>query len=223
MGLDAGELQRAGAGWGRHQRQPGEGEGRFPISSSTSPRPEGAPWRTWPSPWPTAQADGDRHHRFRRRAGKAALREAGRRSASSSRPTSGKGSTWCSSCWSRPPGVMGTTPTPRIIEGHHRYKVDAPSGTAPLPWGGSGQDAQDVTLKSSAPSGREGITGERGPQHHRLRHHPAPRIWWGAYRHVRRHRRAGGDQPQGRQPSPCLPTVRCRPGKSGSTSRRRLL
>lgn len=49
-----------------------------------------------------------------------------------------------------------------IIEGHHRHKVDAPSGTA-LRMGQVVADALGRDLKTCAVYGREGITGERDP------------------------------------------------------------
>jgi len=47
-----------------------------------------------------------------------------------------------------------------IIEAHHRYKVDAPSGTA-LRLGQAAADALGRDLATCAVYGREGITGER--------------------------------------------------------------
>ncbi len=49
-----------------------------------------------------------------------------------------------------------------IIEAHHRFKVDAPSGTA-LKMGEVVADALGRDLKSCAVYGREGHTGVRGP------------------------------------------------------------
>jgi 4-hydroxy-tetrahydrodipicolinate reductase len=49
-----------------------------------------------------------------------------------------------------------------VIEGHHRHKVDAPSGTA-LRMGQVVADALGRDLKTCAVYGREGITGERDP------------------------------------------------------------
>lgn len=49
-----------------------------------------------------------------------------------------------------------------IIEGHHRHKVDAPSGTA-LRMGEVIADTLDRDLKQCAVYGREGITGARDP------------------------------------------------------------
>ena len=49
-----------------------------------------------------------------------------------------------------------------IIEAHHRYKVDAPSGTA-LRMGEVIADTLGRDLKTCAVYGREGITGERDP------------------------------------------------------------
>lgn len=47
-----------------------------------------------------------------------------------------------------------------VIEAHHRYKVDAPSGTA-LRLGQAAADALGWDLNQCAVYGREGITGER--------------------------------------------------------------
>lgn len=49
-----------------------------------------------------------------------------------------------------------------IIETHHRFKVDAPSGTA-LKMGEVVADAVGRDLKDCAVYGREGVTGERDP------------------------------------------------------------
>lgn len=49
-----------------------------------------------------------------------------------------------------------------VIEGHHRHKVDAPSGTA-LRMGQVVADTLGRDLKSCAVYGREGITGARDP------------------------------------------------------------
>jgi len=49
-----------------------------------------------------------------------------------------------------------------IIEAHHRFKVDAPSGTA-LKMGEVVADAIGRDLKECAVYGREGVTGERDP------------------------------------------------------------
>ena len=49
-----------------------------------------------------------------------------------------------------------------VIEAHHRYKVDAPSGTA-LKMGEVIADALGRDLKECAVYAREGITGERDP------------------------------------------------------------
>lgn len=49
-----------------------------------------------------------------------------------------------------------------IIEAHHRYKVDAPSGTA-LRLGEAAADALGRDLAECAVYGREGVTGERDP------------------------------------------------------------
>ncbi|MBD3766937.1 MAG: 4-hydroxy-tetrahydrodipicolinate reductase [Gammaproteobacteria bacterium] len=50
-----------------------------------------------------------------------------------------------------------------VIEAHHRYKVDAPSGTA-LRLGQAAADALGWDLNQCAVYGREGITGERPAQ-----------------------------------------------------------
>ncbi len=47
-----------------------------------------------------------------------------------------------------------------IVEAHHRYKVDAPSGTA-LAIGEAAAAGRNVNLKDVMVSGRNGITGER--------------------------------------------------------------
>jgi 4-hydroxy-tetrahydrodipicolinate reductase len=49
-----------------------------------------------------------------------------------------------------------------IIEAHHRYKVDAPSGTA-LRLGEAAASALGRNLRECAVYGREGVTGERDP------------------------------------------------------------
>ena len=49
-----------------------------------------------------------------------------------------------------------------IVEAHHRFKVDAPSGTA-LKMGEVVADALGRDLKDCAVYGREGVTGERDP------------------------------------------------------------
>ena len=50
-----------------------------------------------------------------------------------------------------------------VFEAHHRYKVDAPSGTA-LRMGEVVADALGRDLKECAVYGREGVTGERKPE-----------------------------------------------------------
>jgi len=50
-----------------------------------------------------------------------------------------------------------------VIEAHHRYKVDAPSGTA-LRLGQAAADALGWNLEDCSVYGREGITGERPAQ-----------------------------------------------------------
>lgn len=56
--------------------------------------------------------------------------------------------------------VLGDDADIEIIEGHHRHKVDAPSGTA-LAMGSAVADALGRDLKQVAVYGREGITGVR--------------------------------------------------------------
>ncbi|RTR37150.1 4-hydroxy-tetrahydrodipicolinate reductase [Shewanella canadensis] len=56
--------------------------------------------------------------------------------------------------------VMGDYTDIEIIEGHHRYKKDAPSGTA-LKMGEVIAEALGRDLEKCAVYGREGITGER--------------------------------------------------------------
>ena len=59
--------------------------------------------------------------------------------------------------------VMGQTADIEIIEAHHRFKKDAPSGTA-LAIGNSIAKAIGRDLNQCAVYGREGITGERDQQ-----------------------------------------------------------
>ena len=59
--------------------------------------------------------------------------------------------------------VMGDYTDIEIVEAHHRYKVDAPSGTA-LAMGEAIADALGRDLKQCAVYAREGHTGERDPQ-----------------------------------------------------------
>lgn len=59
--------------------------------------------------------------------------------------------------------VMGDYTDIEIIEAHHRYKVDAPSGTA-LAMGEVIADALGRDLKQCAVYSREGHTGERDPK-----------------------------------------------------------
>lgn len=56
--------------------------------------------------------------------------------------------------------AMGDDMDIEVIEAHHRYKVDAPSGTA-LRMGEVIAEALDTTLEEKAVYAREGITGER--------------------------------------------------------------
>jgi 4-hydroxy-tetrahydrodipicolinate reductase len=59
--------------------------------------------------------------------------------------------------------VMGDYTDIEIIEGHHRHKVDAPSGTA-LAMGETIAKTLGRDLNQVAVYGREGITGERDRQ-----------------------------------------------------------
>lgn len=59
--------------------------------------------------------------------------------------------------------VMGQTADIEIIEAHHRFKKDAPSGTA-MAIGASIARALDRDLAKVAVYGREGMTGEREQQ-----------------------------------------------------------
>ena len=59
--------------------------------------------------------------------------------------------------------VMGQTADIEIIEAHHRFKKDAPSGTA-MAIGASIAKALDRDLAKVAVYGREGMTGERQQQ-----------------------------------------------------------
>lgn len=59
--------------------------------------------------------------------------------------------------------VMGQSADIEIIEAHHRFKKDAPSGTA-MAIGASIAKALERDLAKVAVYGREGITGEREPQ-----------------------------------------------------------
>lgn len=59
--------------------------------------------------------------------------------------------------------VIGDSTDIEIIEGHHRYKKDAPSGTA-LKMGEVIAETLGRDLENCAVYGREGITGERDPE-----------------------------------------------------------
>jgi len=59
--------------------------------------------------------------------------------------------------------VLGDDVDVEIVEAHHRFKVDAPSGTA-LRMGEVVADALGRDLKQCAVYGREGQTGERDPK-----------------------------------------------------------
>jgi 4-hydroxy-tetrahydrodipicolinate reductase len=62
--------------------------------------------------------------------------------------------------------VFGEDADIEIVETHHRYKVDAPSGTA-LKMGEVVANALGRDLSTCAVYGREGIEEPRNPQHHR--------------------------------------------------------
>ncbi len=49
-----------------------------------------------------------------------------------------------------------------VVEAHHRYKVDAPSGTA-LMLGEAAAEGRGISLSAVRDSGRDGITGARKP------------------------------------------------------------
>ena len=85
-----------------------------------------------------------------------------------------------------------------IVEAHHRMKVDAPSGTA-LRMGEVVASALGRDLKECAVYGREGVTGERDPFDHRLRHGARRRCGRRSHGDVLRDRRAGRNHPQGGQ------------------------
>ena len=59
--------------------------------------------------------------------------------------------------------VIGDDTDIEIIEAHHKYKKDAPSGTA-LRMGEVVADTLGRDLKECAVYGREGMTGERDPK-----------------------------------------------------------
>ncbi|ARU55562.1 dihydrodipicolinate reductase [Oleiphilus messinensis] len=59
--------------------------------------------------------------------------------------------------------VLGDDFDIEVIEAHHRFKKDAPSGTA-LAMGEAVADALGRDLKTCAVYGREGMTGERDPK-----------------------------------------------------------
>ena len=65
-----------------------------------------------------------------------------------------------SSCWNLPPNLLVKGYDIEVIEAHHRFKVDAPSGTA-LRMGEIVAQATGRDLKQCAIYGREGVTGER--------------------------------------------------------------
>ena len=95
--------------------------------------------------------------------------------------------------------VMGSTPTSRSSRGttDTRWML-RPAPRSPWekwwrkPWAGISKSAPSMVVRGSPVSGI-GTPSALPPS--------APAIWWGAHRHVRRHRRAGRDQPQGFQPS----------------------
>lgn len=133
-------------------------------------------------------------------AGKAALQEAGKQIGIVFASNYSVGVNLVFKLLEQAAKVMGDYTDIEIIEGHHRHKVDAPSGTA-LSMGEVVAKTLGRDLKECAVYGREGITGEQGSQHHRLCHHSRRGSGGGAHRHVCRHRRAGGDKPQGLEPS----------------------
>ena len=56
--------------------------------------------------------------------------------------------------------ILGKDFDPEIVEMHHRFKIDAPSGTA-LALGRIIADAQGKDFEQSARLGRQGVTGQR--------------------------------------------------------------
>jgi len=92
--------------------------------------------------------------------GKQRIRDAGREIAIVFAPNMSVGVNLCFRLLDLAARVLGDDSDIEIIEAHHRYKVDAPSGTA-LRMGEVVADALGRDLKTCAVYGREGVTGER--------------------------------------------------------------
>ncbi|QPR56358.1 4-hydroxy-tetrahydrodipicolinate reductase [Aeromonas allosaccharophila] len=93
-------------------------------------------------------------------AGKAALKEAGKQIGIVFASNYSVGVNLVFKLLEQATKVMGDYTDIEIIEGHHRHKVDAPSGTA-LSMGEVVAKTLGRDLKECAVYGREGITGER--------------------------------------------------------------
>lgn len=93
-------------------------------------------------------------------AGKAAIRDAANEIAIVFAPNMSVGVNLCFRLLDIAAHVLGEDTDIEIIEAHHRYKVDAPSGTA-LRMGEVVAQALNRNLKDCAVYGREGVTGER--------------------------------------------------------------
>jgi 4-hydroxy-tetrahydrodipicolinate reductase len=93
-------------------------------------------------------------------AGKAALKEAGKQIGIVFASNYSVGVNLVFKLLEQAAKVMGDYTDIEIIEGHHRHKVDAPSGTA-LSMGEVVAKTLGRDLKECAVYGREGITGER--------------------------------------------------------------
>lgn len=95
-------------------------------------------------------------------AGLAVLREASERMAIIFAANFSVGVNLCLKLLKQAAEVLNEGYDIEIIEGHHRHKVDAPSGTA-LRMGEVVADTLGRDLKACAVYGREGITGARDP------------------------------------------------------------
>ncbi len=142
-------------------------------------------------------------------AGKAALKEAGKQIGIVFASNYSVGVNLVFKLLEQAAKVMGDYTDIEIIEGHHRHKVDAPSGTA-LSMGEVVAKTLGRDLRSAPSMAARGspVSGIATPS---ALPPSALAIWWGAHRHVCRYRRAGGDQPQGLQP----PDLRQRCGAGG--------
>ncbi|WP_020396059.1 4-hydroxy-tetrahydrodipicolinate reductase [Thiolinea disciformis] len=93
-------------------------------------------------------------------AGKAAIHEAAKHIAIMFAPNMSVGVNLCFKLLEMAARVLGDEVDIEIVEAHHRYKIDAPSGTA-LRMGEVVANALGRDLKDCAVYGREGNTGER--------------------------------------------------------------